>query len=225
MLNYLYDSLGIVGILLILTGFVACYLAVYCFCYTLLSRIQFKMIFHEIHQGTFINRIKSGTGESLLKSGGIFSTTFISVTARLIEKRSFSIDCIRRETGFVYSIKSRILVCNLTCLKVIAVISPLCGLLGTVLGMMHVFEALSSVTSVNTRLLTSGLSEALTTTLLGLSIAIPALVFYYMINLWQKSICTAMLESISRIIDEISADPVMLQKTLTVLKKKKKKKQ
>jgi biopolymer transport protein ExbB len=61
----------------------------------------------------------------------------------------------------------------------VATISPLMGLLGTVFGMMRVFETVSSADAMGrTELLAGGISEALITTASGLVIAIPALCFY-----------------------------------------------
>lgn len=66
----------------------------------------------------------------------------------------------------------------LTVLYTIAVASPLLGLLGTVTGMIHVFEAIVTEGSGNTGLLAGGISEAMVTTAFGLTVAIPSLVFY-----------------------------------------------
>lgn len=63
-------------------------------------------------------------------------------------------------------------------LGTIAVISPLLGLLGTVSGMMKIFDAIGSQGMGNPAILAGGIGEALITTLFGLGIAIPSLVFY-----------------------------------------------
>jgi biopolymer transport protein ExbB len=61
----------------------------------------------------------------------------------------------------------------------IATISPLLGLVGTVFGMIRLFDAISAADAMGrTELLASGISEALLTTAAGLLIAIPALVFH-----------------------------------------------
>ncbi len=61
----------------------------------------------------------------------------------------------------------------------VATISPLLGLLGTVVGMIRLFDAISSVDAMGrTELLAAGISEALLTTAAGLLIAIPALCFH-----------------------------------------------
>lgn len=66
----------------------------------------------------------------------------------------------------------------LNALGTIAAITPLLGLLGTVLGMVKVFTAISMVGTGNTGALAGGISEALITTVAGLSVAIPSLMFY-----------------------------------------------
>ena len=67
----------------------------------------------------------------------------------------------------------------LNTLGTIAAISPLLGLLGTVTGMIKVFAAISSRGVVgDPSALAGGISEALITTVAGLSVAIPSLVFY-----------------------------------------------
>lgn len=64
----------------------------------------------------------------------------------------------------------------LTTLGTIASISPLLGLLGTVLGMIEVFQALNATGARDPSVFSGGIGEALTTTAFGLCIAIPALI-------------------------------------------------
>ncbi|MGN7612078.1 MotA/TolQ/ExbB proton channel family protein [Magnetococcales bacterium HHB-1] len=67
---------------------------------------------------------------------------------------------------------------RLNLLGTIAMISPLLGLLGTVLGMIKVFAVISSVGVGDPNVLANGISEALVSTAAGLSVAIPALAFH-----------------------------------------------
>jgi biopolymer transport protein ExbB len=61
----------------------------------------------------------------------------------------------------------------------ISTVSPLLGLLGTVLGMISSFNTIASTDAMGRPdLLASGIGEALLTTAAGLCVAIPALVFY-----------------------------------------------
>ena len=67
----------------------------------------------------------------------------------------------------------------LTSLGTIASISPFLGLLGTVVGLLKVFEAISQTGGVtNAAVLSEGIHNALITTVAGLCVAIPSLVAY-----------------------------------------------
>ncbi|MBT4836153.1 MAG: MotA/TolQ/ExbB proton channel family protein [Methylococcales bacterium] len=66
----------------------------------------------------------------------------------------------------------------LNALGTIAAITPLLGLLGTVIGMIKVFTAIMVHGVGNPGVLAGGISEALITTAAGLSVAIPTLMFY-----------------------------------------------
>ena len=67
---------------------------------------------------------------------------------------------------------------GLVVMETIAGIAPLLGLLGTVLGMIKVFTVISQQGIGQTQALSGGISQALITTVIGLSIGIPALVVY-----------------------------------------------
>jgi biopolymer transport protein ExbB len=66
----------------------------------------------------------------------------------------------------------------LNTLGTIAGISPLLGLLGTVIGMIKVFSAILAHGVGNANVLAGGISEALITTAAGLTVAIPSFFFY-----------------------------------------------
>jgi len=67
---------------------------------------------------------------------------------------------------------------NLNTLGTIAAITPLLGLLGTVIGMIKVFAVITTEGVGNPETLAGGISEALITTAMGLVVAIPSLIFY-----------------------------------------------
>lgn len=66
----------------------------------------------------------------------------------------------------------------LNTLGTVAAITPLLGLLGTVIGMIKVFAVITSLGVGDPKILADGISEALLTTAAGLSVAIPSLMFY-----------------------------------------------
>lgn len=80
---------------------------------------------------------------------------------------------------------------GLVVLETVASISPLLGLLGTVIGMIKVFQEISEVGVGKGNLLAGGIAEAILTTAAGLVIAIPAVVFY---NLFTSKTESLVLE-------------------------------
>jgi len=70
------------------------------------------------------------------------------------------------------------LTAHLSVLNLVATVSPLLGLLGTVSGMIRAFNAIAVEGVGNPGLLAGGISEALLTTAVGLSVAIPTLVVH-----------------------------------------------
>jgi biopolymer transport protein ExbB len=63
----------------------------------------------------------------------------------------------------------------------VSTVSPLLGLLGTVFGMIAAFNAIATSKALGRpELLASGIAEALLTTAFGLTVAIPALIFYWL---------------------------------------------
>ena len=66
----------------------------------------------------------------------------------------------------------------LNTLGTIAAVSPLLGLLGTVLGMITVFSVITDVGVGSPGELAGGISQALITTAAGIAVAIPSLIFY-----------------------------------------------
>lgn len=71
---------------------------------------------------------------------------------------------------------------------VIAAISPLLGLLGTVTGMISTFDIITEFGTGDPKLLSSGISEALLTTKFGLVVAIPLLLAGNILSSWGQKI-------------------------------------
>ena len=67
---------------------------------------------------------------------------------------------------------------GLNWLAIIGSISPLLGLLGTVIGIMNAFLGITATGSTNIGAVAPGVAEALVTTVVGLAVAIPAVIGY-----------------------------------------------
>ena len=73
-------------------------------------------------------------------------------------------------------------------ITVIAAVSPLLGLLGTVTGMIATFDVITEFGTGDPKLLSGGISTALVTTELGLIVAIPALILGNLLSSWSNRI-------------------------------------
>jgi biopolymer transport protein ExbB len=77
-------------------------------------------------------------------------------------------------------------------IAIIASVSPLLGLLGTVSGMIETFRMMTLFGAGDPSAVSGGISEALVTTELGLIVAIPALILHAVLNRRVKSRCLAL---------------------------------
>ena len=97
---------------------------------------------------------------------------------------------------------------NLTLIKIVSVIAPLLGLLGTVTGMIKTFQAITLFGTGDPKLMAGGISTALMTTVLGLVVAIPTVVLSTMLNTRSKNILFILQEQSAGIIAERSEQQV-----------------
>ena len=71
---------------------------------------------------------------------------------------------------------------GLILIKVISVVAPLMGLLGTVTGMIKTFQAITLYGAGDPKLMAGGISQALVTTVLGLTVAIPTTLLHTIVS-------------------------------------------
>lgn len=93
-------------------------------------------------------------------------------------------------------------------LSLVAAISPMVGLLGTVSGMIGAFQKISAGGMGKPELLAGNIGEALVTTATGLVIAIPALFFYFLFRNMLNRILTRAEEDFSEILDELTGSGI-----------------
>ena len=94
----------------------------------------------------------------------------------------------------------------LTLLGTIAAISPLLGLLGTVVGMIKVFAVITSQGVGDPSVLAGGISEALLTTAFGMTIAIPAIALHRYFNAKLDRLVVDMEQNALRVVEIIQGD-------------------
>lgn len=88
----------------------------------------------------------------------------------------------------------------------VAAVTPLMGLLGTVIGMIDVFNVIVTEGAGNTGSLAGGISQALYTTAAGLVVAIPALFFHRFFTRRIDEISVMMEQDAIKLVDVIHGD-------------------
>ncbi len=109
--------------------------------------------------------------------------TVMKVAIVCVTNRMMSIKSREAEISRVGSAEIRRLESHMRGLEMVSTTAPLLGLLGTVLGMVTAFGRLEAAGSrVDPSMLAGGIWEALLTTVAGLSVAIPAVAAYYVLD-------------------------------------------
>lgn len=87
-----------------------------------------------------------------------------------------------------------------TLLKIIATVSPLLGLLGTVTGMITVFQAITLFGTGDPKIMAGGISGALVTTVLGIVVAVPTILMHTLVKARSDRVIHIMEEQATGII-------------------------
>ncbi|GAC15812.1 MotA/TolQ/ExbB proton channel family protein [Aliiglaciecola lipolytica] len=90
----------------------------------------------------------------------------------------------------------------LTLVKMISVVAPLGGLLGTVTGMIVTFQQITLFGTGDPKIMAGGISSALITTVLGLVVAIPTTLLYALLSTQSKNIVAILQEQAAGVIAE-----------------------
>lgn len=89
---------------------------------------------------------------------------------------------------------------SLLFIKIISVVAPLLGLLGTVTGMIVTFQAITLFGTGDPKLMAGGISQALVTTVLGLTVAIPVVLLHTLVSGRSKGILHVLQEQSAGIV-------------------------
>ena len=90
--------------------------------------------------------------------------------------------------------------------KLFAAVAPLLGLLGTVVGMINTFQAITLYGTGDPKLMAGGISEALVTTMLGLIVAIPLVLLHNIVHSKSKSLIKLLEEQSTGYIAELATN-------------------
>ena len=139
-------------------------------------------------------KIKKMSNDSVL--GNIF--------AHLIREKNKDKASLRLKAEEVGKFEVNRLEQYLSLLGTIATVSPILGLLGTVMGMINIFSNLLESNLGSVSPLAGGIAEALVTTAAGLFVAIPTLIFYRHFSRTIENYSLELEEESNKLIDYLS---------------------
>ena len=191
------DSGGIIGWVIVALGVVALLLALLRSLFLLSASSSTSTLAKNT-----LTKLLEGGVESALE----FLKTKKASTARLLKATVRNLD---RNREHVEDIVAESILHESTRLDkfgsiilVIAAVSPLLGLLGTVTGMIATFDIITEFGTGDPKLLSGGISIALVTTELGLVVAIPVLMIGNLLGGWAEKIKDGMEHSALHLINE-----------------------
>lgn len=174
MLVKMLDLIGYSGVAIVLLGVVSIYLCLVNVIYTTICWKQFKRDFLDL----------KGPNRCLKDYQG--HNPFLKIIYEIIKTHASHSDDIRAEVGYLFNRYFSKNINGISWLKMISVVCPLLGLLGTVCGMLNVFKGIEQTSLQAQQMLASGISSALISTVLGLSVAVPTMLIYYFLSLRMK---------------------------------------
>jgi biopolymer transport protein ExbB len=118
------------------------------------------------------------------------------------DNREVDIETLELKLGEAILAETPRLTRNIGLIQVISVVAPLLGLLGTVIGMILTFQAITLFGTGDPQTMAGGISTALVTTVLGLTVAIPTVLLHAIVNARSRSVIHVLEEQSAGIIAE-----------------------
>ncbi len=159
---------------------------------TFLQKIKTYLSNGEVNQAMAECDKQKGSVANVVKSGLVKYSEMEKDTE--LEKEQ-KVIAIQKEMEEATSLELPMLEKNLSILATIASVATLIGLLGTVIGMIRAFAALATAGTPDPAALSSGISEALINTAIGIGTSAVAIIFY--------NVFTGMIDKLTYGIDEI----------------------
>ena len=123
-----------------------------------------------------------------LSSGNLKSGSPLHEINEIISDTSLNQEKLENKIEAVLSNTEPVYEKNLSTVKLLAAVAPLLGLLGTVIGMIETFQAITLFGTGDPKLMADGISQALVTTMLGLITAVPLLFVHNQLDTRSREI-------------------------------------
>lgn len=175
-LTELYQTIGPAGVVLVLVALAGFYFAIKSSVYLHIVWRDFKKRYPDIEDCGFLDECMETVATNPLAC----------IVRDIVHTHSHHSEDIRAEVAYLFHRNFEQITREICYLRLISVMSPMLGLLGTIFGMVTVFQTIGENIAPDTAMLANGIWEALITTIMGLCIAIPSLMAYYFLILRFK---------------------------------------
>jgi len=156
------DQGGVVGYIILVLAVIGILLAVW------------RMVVLYVERARVYKQMQSGTADENNSLGRVMAVFQVNQKA--------DTETLELHLGEAIAAEIPRLTRGIGWIKIISVVAPLLGLLGTVTGMIDVFETMSLFGTGDPKLMAGGISQALMTTVLGLVAAIPCVFLHTLTN-------------------------------------------
>lgn len=141
--------------------------------------------------------------DKLLENPGKHDSTLGRIIKTLVKHKHCTTADISMMASDISSRELKIQMQRAYPLAVVATISPLIGLMGTVIGMIGAFDAVAHTNTMgDPSIMAESISYALVTTAMGLIIAVPALALYHFFRIRTNSFALLLEERVNEMIND-----------------------
>ena len=128
---------------------------------------------------------------------------------RALRKLPRGRDSVEDEAGEALMDENNLYKTKISYLGVVAAVSPMLGLLGTISGMIKAFNKMGSEGAIGDPAKLAGdIGEALVTTFSGLLVAIPAMIVFYVMTNRTKKVLTAVQATFTTMMEDVDYDAI-----------------
>lgn len=189
----IYKAIGPAGCVLVLVACAAIYFALKSFFFLFIVWRDFRRTYPDIEQREF-------SDEALCKCQ---KNPLACIVRDIVQTHSNHSEDIRAEVAYLFHRNFEQITREISYLRLISVMSPMLGLLGTIFGMVTVFQTIGQNVAPDAAMLATGIWEALITTIMGLCVSIPSLMAYYFLILRFKGFHIVAVEHSYRALEKV----------------------
>ncbi len=172
----IYRHIGPAGCAIAIVACAAVYFAIKNYVYLHIVWRDFRRHYPDIEQCSFSKECMDSAGDNPLSC----------IVQDIVHTHAGHSKDIRAEVAYLFHRNFEQVTREICYLRLISVMSPMLGLLGTIFGMVTIFQTISQSAVPDASLLANGIGEALMTTIMGLCVSIPSLMVYYFLMLRFK---------------------------------------